>query len=494
MFKNIKTRLLISLCTFFTLFSCLEDQGNYNYNEVNDITINTIQEDYSILRFDKLNIVPELELSLDPNESGNYSYKWVAHEERNSLIIEEVLTELSTERDLNETIYLKTGKYKVYYTVIDLNTEIEYQHSFHLEVRNSIYEGWLVLNEVNGGSRLDMISLIDDEYIVKEDVLSAPTSIALEGTPDFVYTYSLNLDTYGIYVSTSENGTTRIEEDSFDWNKAYNISNEFVSSQPEKLKVDNILSSGPARALTVVDGDVYWYYLMWSKNYSVPVNTIDGEFFKVSPMMASGASFTMFYDITNKRFVRCRYGYMYTMPDGNLTSYTTGKDLVFMDSNNFGNSWGSTVFSILKNDSDNKNYMLVFNSNNSLQSHYKEINAPDFDQATNYAVSPDFGYLFYSVGSKVYQYDVNIETTKLMLDKGTEDISLLKFQSFFVNGNLRYKELGSQLIVASYDPAGEEGTNGTMELYSVPPVNGQIELEASYTGLGKIKSISYRER
>ncbi len=56
------------------------------------------------------------------------------------------------------------------------------------------------------------------------------------------------------------------------------------------------------------------------------------------------------------------------------------------------------------------------------------------------------------------------------------------------------KNYARKLIVTSYDPAQPEGSNGKFELFTVPAVNGDLELLESYTGFGKIVDVSFRER
>ncbi|MGY0035191.1 hypothetical protein [Pedobacter sp. NJ-S-72] len=163
-------------------------------------------------------------------------------------------------------------------------------------------------------------------------------------------------------------------------------------------------------------------------------------------------------------------------------------DLLHMDWVKFN---GGEVFAILKDPNSSKKYLARFNSKTNSQSYYAEITGTDFAQAEQYAVSPDMGYLFYTVGSKVYEYDMSLKTTSLMLDKGSSKISLLKFQVY--KSYRKYKD-GNKLIVCSYDPAGTEGANGKMEQFIVPPLNGGLQLFQSYTGMGKIQSINYRER
>lgn len=86
---------------------------------------------------------------------------------------------------------------------------------------------------------------------------------------------------------------------------------------------------------------------------------------------------------------------------------------------------------------------------------------------------------------------MSLKTTKLMLDKGADRVSLLKFQTFI--NTTKYPD-GNKLIVCSYNPTQEEGKNGKMEIFEVPSINGDIVLANTYSGFGKVKSLVYRTR
>jgi len=492
MLKNIKLYCSLVLCAvIFT--SCIKDEGNHDYVDIVEVQFAGIEEEYSVPRFEDLKIAPNLVFSEEGADENRFSYRWLAFFTQGPPSNDN-LTELATTKNLDIKLELYPGKYELYYFVKDSKTEVEWQYKTNLEVVNSTYEGWLLLNDVNGGSRLDMLSLLGGEYQSFHDVLNyVGSELTLEGTPGFVYSYSYDPNFYGVYVSTSGNGTTKLEPNTFSWEKTNNVSYEFLSSQPENLELDNLIGKSFENAFAVKDGDIYYYHRVRGTMFNIPVN----NGYKASPMIATGTGFgswSIIYDTTNKQFLRFYggTGQAYPISGGALFSWTTGKELVYMTSSEYNSSGGAETFAILKDANDGKQYLAVFSATTFGQSYYGEITATDFDQATSYAVSPDYGYLFYAVGSKVYQYDFSLGTAKLMLDKGAEEISMIKFHDFW--GNSKYEDLQRQLIVCSYNPSGTEGSNGTMELYSVPPVNGQIILETSYTGFGKIKSVSYRER
>lgn len=488
MLKYIYIIPFIAISLFLT--SCYEDKGNYDYNEVNELSFDGFEENYSVFSYENLNITPTINATLDTEQNEDrYSYRWVASTFSDA-------TELATTRNLDITVDLLPGNYRVYYFVKDKVTDIEWQDHFNLQVSNGIYEGWMVLNAVNNGSRLDMISLLEDTYTPKYDILQLTNSqLTLEGTPGFVECYSLNRNWYGIYVSTTGNGTTKLEPNTFEWKEAYNISYEFGTRQPKYLEIDNLIIKDGGKSFATFNGDVYYYFDVFRVSYSVPINTVNGVKFKASPMIGTGfwaSNNAILFDETNQKFMFFNGSRCSDIPEAGSTLFNyndTKKELTYMISNDFN---VHRTFAILKDPTNGKSYGAIFDSTNFVQDYYAEITATDFHLATHYAISPVFGYLFYSVGGKVYQYDFYTKNTKLMIDKGSKEISLLKFQKFY--GSSKYDNLAKQLIVGIYDASGTEGSNGSLELYTVPPVNGQIVLSESYDGFGKIKSISYRQR
>ncbi|RXP46572.1 hypothetical protein EC396_13690 [Lutibacter sp. HS1-25] len=493
MIKNIKVQLFFLFACFIFMNSCNKDEGNYDYVEINEVVFEGLLEDYTVSRFDNLVIsTDEVKYTKDTDGTGNYEYSWEAVSDN---FLDDNIYVISTEKDMNQQMLLKPGVYTLFYLVKDLNTDVEFQYQTKLNVVNSIYQGWMVLNDVDGEPRLDMISLLDGEYKEVYNVL-AGSSLTLTGKPGFVECYPYQPSFYGVYVSTSGNGTTKLEPDTFDWGKTNNISYEFVSSQPEDLEVTTLYPRGNYFSVVMANSGFYVYNRVNNVYYSTPQNVrADGISFEVSPHISTSESFgvfkMVFYDNTNKKFV---YHNNYTSNCFDVTStapvFTPGKDLKYMVWNSYGGMFGTT-FAILKDPSDGKNYIGMFESNSFTQSHYSEIKATNFDQAEHIAIDPTYAYIMYNIGSKVYEYDVFTGTTVEMLDKGGLEITKLEYRKFFKSANA---ELAKQLIVCTYDASGTKGSNGIMELYNVPAIQGQLELNTSFSGFGKIVSVAYRER
>jgi len=496
MLKNIKTQLTLLILLLFG-WSCVKDEGNYDYNEINELKVTGIAKEYTAYTGDYFKIAPDLNPTLDDASNPNrYSYEWIAV---NPLkLVSESKTVISKTKDIDGILKLPPAKYTVYYFVKDNVTGVTWQQEpFILNVVSSIYEGWMVIGDVDGKARLDMVSIIPGVVTPRiiNDVLDASGSaLKLTGKAVDVECFGSALSSvavYGIYVTATENGTARIDPDSFGWTQSQNISYETVGgSLPTNFGVDFMKSPASGENFIYSKGNIYAYYRTFQVKYGLPQNKLDTETktFYAAPFIAENAGSLgnpVFYDQEGRRFVRYSMSKSTcsAMPPVAGTATTldwnnTNCDLVYMTTSAFNSREN---FAVLKNISTGKFYLLRFTTA-LVQSYYKEIlNAPDFDKATKFAVSPDSGYLFYVVGGKLYEYDNGTQSAKLMLDKGTEEITYIGFHS-------NAKTFAKKLVVGSY------GTTGKLELFTVPPVNGNLVLDNTYNGLCKIVDVAYRPR
>lgn len=487
-----------------TFASCYKDNGNYVYHDINTITFGNLDtiNGYEVLFGDTLNVNPSLILSQDKTGSGSYTYEWSFHlgsqsapPERDSVI--------STSKDLAVPVNLPPGQYSLQYRVTDGGTGVTYQVRTAVNVSTEVYEGYMLLNDVGGQSRLDMLSYVQSsgsftQYI---DVLKKMGStVPMNGTPYQVYctTYTLPNITpknYGIFILNSA-GCNRVDQETLAYDETMNIRYMFIGTVPASFAPTHMFCEGsfgltyPLIYLFDGNGNVYSYSVVngYAFHYS-PLNvyTASGVPFKVAPYGVSTGGAGAFYNSDKKNFVlAANYNSTYLTDAGANFQYPAGLDMIYMDKD-----YNNNTFAILKDPATSKIYLLKFPIGG-VQNYFQEITGTDIANATHFAMSPTFGYLFYSVGGKVYEYDPSLQKSILMVDKGSSNITYLNFQHFFnrttstVNKN--YGTWANYLNVASY------GTTGTFELYNVPPVNGQIKVVNSWGGFGKIVSVSYRER
>lgn len=501
-------QIFILLLAIFMASSCKKDLGNYDYNEINALqTVAELPTEVLAVYGKQVSVKPVLKFSQDPNfDESKYTYEW-SYIGPNGLGGNKLFI-LDVNRNLEQVMRVVAGSYPAFYAVTDKASGVKYKVGFTLKVVNEINEGWMLMCDVNNQARVDMLSLNSSGgFDVVNDLLATTGSeLKLSGKPVMIYNYNTGLligpdkISFGIYLGTDQ-FTTKVEPNTFKWTPTMNLSYEMYGSYPAGFYADLIQQRGTNTAYMIGKEGAYYYERVVNIYFSSPISYIASEQkeFKVAPFIASDDGFSanahaIFYDKTNKRFVKHTgsNSTCVTLPEPDPAqkkfSFSTGMDLSYMTWVSYN---GGEVFSVLKDPNSTKRYLARFNSGSLVQTYYDEITATDFANAEFYAVSPALGYLIYSVGSKVYEYDMSLKTTKLVVDLGNKKISLIQFYDF--KNITKYKD-SNNLMVAFYDPALPEGTNGGINTYTVPPVMGDLVLAKSFSGFGKVKSLTYRER
>lgn len=492
-----------------SLTSCNKDLGNYDYTAINEINFSGIDSLYEILAGEHLDISPEITATLgNPDQEDNFTYEWATIPSGLSPASYSQLNKniLSTNRNLSETIRLAPGEHYLYYTVTDRQTGVFTQQQYLIRVASDIYEGYLVLSDINGTARLDMLSYRSTANTMNfyADILqNMGSSLTLQGTPLQVYCYPYLGNPYGIYIMTSES-TDRIHPEDFSYNMEYNIMYDFMTGINTNVvgeKMFGTQSLIPGVTWLYSNNNVYYSWRGFvNQMFGNPINAyVGGSVFKVSPHMAISANsfdpVAVLFNEDKKGFVRNvarnASSIDMTVPTNStpLFDFHIGMDLIHLEC-----PYSGYFYAILHDATDDKYYLARFLESGA-QSYWDEITGEDIDKATHFAVSPELGYLFYSVGGKVYEYDSSLRSSKLMIDKGSHEITLLKFQPFFnrtaASRSETYRVWANWLHVASHEPANNAGT---LEMYSVPLLNADLVKEKNYDGFGKIVSLTYRER
>ena len=508
-------RKIISWCCIITLSllaSCSKDLGNYHYHDVNMVTIANFDtvRGYSTLFNDTLSLSPKLVSSQNINNDTAYTYKWTYR--LSSVLSSSADSLLSTSKNLNVVVKLNPGNYTLMYKVTDKSTGIEFHVKTNLLVSTAVFEGYVVLSDVAGKSRLDMLSYNKtlNTFTQYTDVLQQQAStVPINGQPlqvhCMVYTRTtVSTQNYGIFLLTTGN-TNRINQETFAWLPTYDIRYLIVGNVPQGFTgvhlTGNYINTNSSCTIYMYgsDGNMYCYSTNagFAFRYTPQnVYSVNGTPFRTTPWVATDGTTGVYYDADNRNFVVASApGVAYVQKPAPALNYPTGYDLLWMDCNYYPEAGQvRTTYAVLQDPASGKRYLLRFKLGVA-QDYFQEITGTDIASASHFAVSPDYAYLFYSAGGKLYEYDLALKQSFLMADKGSAVISYLSFLHIFDRyGNANYVNWSKQLTVGSYDPAGTVGSNGTIEQYTIQPVNGQITLGNSWTGFGNIVSLAYRAR
>ncbi|MGJ1420275.1 PKD-like family lipoprotein [Sphingobacterium spiritivorum] len=523
--KTLKnTRYIIILFVLSAFVSCKKDLGNYDYKEINDLTIEGIDSDYRITVGQNIKIEPKLTFTQDPDfKEEDYSYEWISfnlalpQNEQRKLVAET--------RILNMPFPFGIGNYSLFYKVTEKSSGISWQKTFSLKVEGSFKGGWAFLSEVNNQSQLDFFEYnYETNSYPKEfrnfNLLFSDSetgkTLTLSGKPKFLHSWANRIPATGnptkyfLYIGT-EDATEKLNlTDGFIYSERYAFKYE-TGGGTALNKVDQILSCGGGSGFAMSNGDAFLRYATYQYSFGTPINRLsDNSYFKVAPFMAINRNATintamLMYDVTNKRFVRNSNASLtstsplpYNAASAAFDPNNVGKELIWMGQTL---AYGGRAYAVLK---DNSGYYLA-RMNNAASfnaTYWDDISAlPELSKATIFAVDQQYGYLQYAVGGKLYQYDVDTKETKIQQDYGNRIITMLKYdQTTYVSPTTvnhptlqntygrRFKAVLYGLIVATYDP-NTPATSGKVEIYDIPQFNASYNRFYSFEGFGKVADV-----
>ena len=153
-----KKSFILLLLASFSLFSCVEDEGNYTYTKMNQITIEGVGGSYNVLdKVDTIRISPTVTGSVFKDNLENYEFQWHIHEG----VAEHKHTIISHEKDLEYWVNLGIGDFTLYFTVKDKTTGLEASSYAAIRTSTATSKGFLLLGDdiEEGIMGLDMIGM-----------------------------------------------------------------------------------------------------------------------------------------------------------------------------------------------------------------------------------------------------------------------------------------------------------------------------------------------
>lgn len=495
---------IIILGVLLCLAACMKDKGTYTTTELNDVQISGIDTLYLVDQGKKVVIRPVLKFALDPNpDTANYSYKWIADRQIGYANAAKLI---ATGHDLDQVITgLNFGSYAMVYRVTDKKTGIFTDKYFTMAIGSPDYEGWMMLCDTEDGkSRLDMVSRRGSVDTAYKDILGVVGSaFKTDGKPAFLSTLIAVLGPAGgelaVFVATDSKAGI-LGRNNLEYLPTYEIGNYYSGTDRFTNYSGANLQSGFVGSLMYAQDKLY---SIRQRTITGPVNKQDAgttlfspsPYIAMNPLIQGGSAIV--FNKTTKTFLRypMNTNSCLTLPNGTLFNFQVNMDLLYMEYAPFN---GGEVFAILKNPSNQKVYLARFTTSG-VQVYFDEIAVPGISNASHFAISPEFGYVFYDLDNIVYEYDYSVKKNTKMADYSGRKVTVLKFHPFLytiVAANINkafYGTLSRKLIVGSYD-GKDASSSGKLDLYNVPAINAEIQLYKSYSGMGKITSVVYRER
>jgi len=525
------------------LYSCVSDDGSYDYTELPEITFENIPELTEVLGYvDRIQISPRFISSTEGEiKSGdpNYTVQYrIGHKGMGSMGVDSVAMKSiawldvtpKSGFDLDVPADFSTGAYLLWVTLTDNRNGSVTSKQYQINVGSTTYEGWMVL--CNDGAdervRLDMISKISStKTVVAKDIAKGLPNIH-HATSFIVWTQDASPGDQA-YIFSRE-GSYELDSESMECDPNHDYVSVLFAFDPGETIIKQENFGGPYYDWTTAykvcfgeNGNAYAYSDgTYGAAFATPINTLqEGQpaQFRVAPYCGYSwmrpwnkayGEYILFYDVDNRRFLLydglLERMQLNEIPDPGadqprLFSYTTGKDFVYMQSTRRSNG---LVYTILQDPTSGKRSIYGINLGGATYTqelYIPDVSSPDFEQATQFAFDTRFPLLFYSVGNKLYSYNLATQTGK-ELNTGlapNEEITRLKFNLYLIPN---YDNLADQseafmnqqyrLIVCTND--GDTSNGGKVTFFDVDGTSGTVSKGEQYTGFGKIVDILYRER
>ncbi len=141
-----------NICCFFVValfvYACYDDKGNYNYREINEISVEGIEDSYACDVDDSLCIYPVLTGTMY-EDTSRFTYRW-----------EVAGRTLKETYNLEIKVDMVPGERSCRFVVKDKETEVEKYHRFNLKVSSSTAGDLImVLSKYQGRAELSYLRL-----------------------------------------------------------------------------------------------------------------------------------------------------------------------------------------------------------------------------------------------------------------------------------------------------------------------------------------------
>jgi hypothetical protein len=511
-------KIYIFLLLTVFLSACYDDKGNYDYHDINELTISGIEKSYSCMTdMDVLHIEPNIKMTEAVGESDDlrFEYYWIAM--RGSTPIDTI----GRERILDYFVALPPDSYTLTFRILDKETGIFWKTSASMTVGNPYTKGIMLMGENDdGNATFEMISMVRDTVIIP-DLLANSGLPSLNGPIAVQHTgYHSNTAYIKLWVLTASGGyfldrlTLKSSEANTFEHLTYTTDNipgksTPVAIAPQIRDAAGNTGSTYARAVVCSNGMIFTTYLSLNGGdfYPNPVNRDAndmGTLLKAAPYLMypiNNMGAMIWYDTNNQRFMNYS-SFILNVSSVTLTDNQTdpfpwnqgssGRTMVYAENtrNTDGGSANGNSFALMKNDGGEYFiYKFYINGASPAKRGFYQIKsiAIDFDKADFYAFSSNRTVVFYAVGNKLYAYDYNPNNEKFYQfpSIGMDDITMLKFDT-----QIDYQI--NSLYIATYNSS----TKGTLQRYIVGNDPDVVELspvdKAKWNGLSKIKNMNWR--
>ena len=392
------------------LGACVEDKGSYDYIELNDLTIEPLEESYTVEQFTNLRIPTTITARDGAFNPDGYDYKWIIYSQNDPNFKSDTI---STEKDLDAEVTSIPGNYRLYYEVKDKETDVIYTENVILKVINSYSEGMMILSRVGDDANLAFVNVIDN---VIEDAYQKVNGEPAGKNPvrvNYVGTSMYTSEKMVVIMTDDERGGTVVAP--LDLSYVMDFGDMFFFP-PENIK-PQVFGVGEISYFDFVinDGGIYTRSVR-EEGYSQYGVKIKGEYDYIAPFAFFKAGLSpniaLFYDQRQERFVSMAVPLqgesVIPLVDQGGAFNPNNVAMQMLWGGLFGSMYTQNNGRAVMEDDSGARYTISFllttdeDGNAMIQPQYKyEITAEGIDEATSFTTSQSANFLYYSTGNKI---------------------------------------------------------------------------------------------
>lgn len=510
--KNIVYMIMI-----IVISSCFNDIGNYDYIEIEDISIEGVPEDLGdlILFEDTIRIEPMIEPNSEV-EANNFNYYW---SKKMGTGTTAKMVRFSEEKNLILPVH-ESGDIFLMLEVEHKETGIIKFTTVKAKGTSKMSNGYYLLKEnADGTTDVDMIGFDSEsgEATTYANLLESVLGSGLEGAPVAIDYWGYRYEDYETATLipvpalriASNKDIAVINTDKFELLGQFD--DLFLGDVPT-IKNIQALKSINRITMLINDGQVYCYTNYYSQIVESELTEYGGNRFlpaligdyNMSPHISwavqdNGHRF-LTYDLTSGNF-KCIYSSASTPSD--IKEYVgvsdfvddLKSDLLFMESTASG-AYRYNIYALMQKREHPDSLMLLDLNAQGLNDGYVKQNNKDIlmaneyliDDASNWCVHQHLAVIYFSINDKLYMYNPANQTEKLIASFNGEEITHIDVVNewYTVTDGYLYKMDNVKMIVAT-----QSGGEYTFRKYHMSSDLPDAEPYFTAKGSGIIKDYAY---
>lgn len=438
-----KSKIIIMALLSLFMTACYEDEGNYSYHDINEVTIENVPELIEVDRLETLSITPRLTGTLYGGDESQYSYEWQLGKKV-----------ISTDKELSYEVTNATGSYTLRLSVIDNTNGTKAFAVTNVVVNSSTSsDGILVVSNKDGVADMSYLRLdkADAKFSTMfynrshEEPLGHNPRQLTQTYVDGCKTYANKFGGQGVKLICDEgllciNNMTlehngNIDKQFFlDYGPLYPIPDYsglkpmFVNSFVSQWRLSPYGSVFNNENIFMISGDGGLYVIAYSRSsnpsiYEANFKGSDSQSYKFSPIMCEtgreptadrglnlnagwdGTYLQFVFDELSGKFYIYDYGDMYEI-DYNHKAFPGYRAFFGEDTYQPG-----LCFAAISNGSNTKLTLFDTNEIDTENCKVADVDAPLVKQDSRFFMLRNIPYVYFTTGDAVYRYNIlNVQT------------------------------------------------------------------------------------